>query len=156
MLFEKKSSENFNIIANAGFSLYHKPNKDMNQRQFRDFALALSFQGNAGRSPFLGEGESEMGLREEDKLDQSRITFSFTGRYQRLFENRGVANKRADIANAQFKLEIPFFTGVSLPFSVTYASATEERNKSHVRANFGLTLDADKIFQIKRFRNRNR
>lgn len=137
LLYQKKSYEGMNIIANAGLSFYHKPNAVMNQQSVRDFAAAFSFEGNAGRSPFLSSD-----------LDESRITFSLTGRYQRLLENRGVANKKADIAIAQFKLEFPLLTGFSLPFSVTYANATELIKEDHVRANFGFTIDTDKIFQV--------
>jgi hypothetical protein len=135
-LFEKKNREGFNFIANAAFSLYHKPDAAKNQQQWRDFATAFSLEGEAGRSPFVAA-----------ELDQ-RITYSLTGRYQRMFENRGVANKKADIAVAQFKLNIPIFMGGSLPFSFTYANATEMVKENHVRANFGFTLDTDKIFQL--------
>lgn len=135
-LFEKKNAEGWNFVANAGFSLYHRPDRAKNQQQLRDFAAAFSFEGEAGRSPFVAA-----------ELDQ-KITYALTGRYQRMFENRGVANKKADIALAQFKLNIPIFTGASLPFSVTYANATELVKEDHVRANFGFTLDTDKIFQL--------
>ena len=137
LLFQKKTAEKFNIIANAGFSVYHKPNPALNQSDMRDFAAALSFEGTAGRSPFL-----------MNKDDESRITYSFSGRYRRLFENRNRPNVKADIGIAQFKLEIPVLMGFSLPFSVTYANATELIKEDHVRANFGFTLDTDKVFQI--------
>lgn len=65
-----------------------------------------------------------------------------------MLENRGMAKKTADVALAQFKVEIPLLTGFSLPFSVTYATATELIKESHVRANFGFTMDTDKIFKI--------
>lgn len=137
LLFQKKTLEGFNIVANAGVSFYHKPNAALNQRDVRDFAAALSFEGSAGRSPFLSEGE-----------DESQITYSFTGRYQRLFENRGRPNVKADIGVAQFKIEIPVLAGVSFPFSVTYATATELIKEDHVRANFGFTFDTDKVLQV--------
>lgn len=137
ILFEKKIEKKLNWVANAGFSIYHKPNPMLNQRQYRDFAVAFSFEGLLGRSPFLSE-----------ELDESQITYSFTGRYQRLFENKGIAGKKADIGAGQFKLEFPLFTGVSLPFSLTYSNATEESRKASVRANFGVTLDTDKVFQV--------
>jgi hypothetical protein len=137
LLFQKKSTEGFNIIANAGFSVYHKPNPMLNQSDVRDFAAALSFEGSAGRSPFLSQ-----------ELDESRITYSFSGRYQRLFENRNRPNTKADIGVAQFRLEIPLLTGFSLPFSVTYANASELIKEDHVHANFGFTIDTDKVFQI--------
>ena len=136
-LFQKKSTEGFNIIANAGFSVYHKPNPALHQKDVRDFAAALSFEGTAGRSPFMTE-----------ELDESRITYSFSGRYERLFENRNKPNVKADIGVAQFKLEIPLLTGFTLPFSVTYANASELIKEDHVRANFGFTIDTDKIFQL--------
>jgi hypothetical protein len=136
-LFQKKSTEGFSIIANAGFSVYHKPNPLLNQTNMRDFAAALSFEGSAGRSPFMMQ-----------ELDESRITFSFSGRYQRLFENRHIPGLKADIGVAQFKLELPVLMGFSLPFSVSYATSSELINEDHVRANFGFTLDTDKVFQI--------
>jgi len=136
-LFQKKTAEKFNIIANAGFSVYHKPNPTLHQNDVRDFAAALSFEGTAGRSPFVS-----------NKDDESRITYSFSGRYERLFENRNRPNVKADIGVAQFKLEVPLLTGFSLPFSVTYANASELIKEDHVRANFGFTIDTDKIFQI--------
>jgi hypothetical protein len=141
LLYQKKSLEGLSIVANGGISFYHKPNQTMNQTSVRDFAAALSFEGNAGRSPFLS-----------GDLDESPITFSFTGRYQRLLENRHTI-KKADIAVAQFKLEIPIATGFSLPFSVSYANATELINESHVRTNFGFTIDTDKILQVLKLNN---
>lgn len=136
MLFSKKTTEGMSVVANGGLSFYHRPDGALNQQRVRDIAATLSFEGTAGRSPFLLEGE-----------DENPITFAFTGRYQRMFENRGVAGKKADIAVAQFKVEVPVFMGMSLPFSVTYANATELVKEDHVRANFGFTLDMDKLKQ---------
>ncbi len=137
ILFEKKIEKKLNWTANAGFSVYHKPNAMLHQKQYRDFAVAFSFEGLLNRSPFLSE-----------ELDESPITYSFTGSYQRLFENKGIANKKADIGAGQFKLVFPIFTGFSIPFSVTYSNATPELRKAGVRANFGITLDTDKVFQV--------
>ena len=61
-----------------------------------------------------------------------------------------MAGRKADLAVAQFKLEIPFMTGFSFPFSVTYANATELIKEDQVRANFGITFDADKLFRLAR------
>ncbi|MDT5120736.1 MAG: hypothetical protein QOC96_218 [Acidobacteriota bacterium] len=134
LLYEQKAVSPMNILANAALSFYHKPDRTMNQERVRDVVFALSFDGTAARSPFVST-----------ELDQSQITFSFTGRYQRMMENRHVANKKADIASAQFKLEIPVFTGFSLPLSITYSNATEEGKKDHTRFNFGFTFDLDKL-----------
>jgi hypothetical protein len=117
------------FMANAGLSVYHRPNPLLNQQRIRDFAVALSLEGNAGRSPFL-----------TDDLDQSQITLAFTGRYERLFENRNIIDRKADLGFFQFRLEVPFMGGMSLPFSVTYANATELIKEDHVRANFGSVL----------------
>ncbi|MFL6210828.1 MAG: hypothetical protein ACJ74W_18410 [Pyrinomonadaceae bacterium] len=137
LLYSKKSAGGMNIIANGGVSFYHRPDNALNQQRVRDIAAALSFEGTAGRSPFMLEGE-----------DESRITFAFTGRYQRMFENRGVVGRKADIAVGQFKIEVPVFAGMTLPFSVTYANATELVKENHVRANFGFSLDTDKLRQV--------
>jgi len=138
LLYQKKSREGLNIVANAGFSIYHRPDPTLHQQRLRDFAGALSLEGVLGRSPFLMQGG-----------DESRVTFAFTGRFQRMLENRFFKDRKADIAVAQFKLELPLLAGISLPFSVTYANATELIKESHVRTNFGFTIDTDKILQIK-------
>jgi len=138
-LHQRKSYDPFRLVANAGFSLYQKPNPKLNQQTMRDLAFALSFDGIAGRSPFVSA---------TSEFDQSKITFSFTGRYQRIFENRHQPKKKADIAVGQFKVEIPIVTGMSLPFSVSFANATELIKEKHVRANFGFSFDTDKLFLL--------
>lgn len=136
MLYQKKTGNPMSVIANATISLYHKPNLAIKQQTVRDFAAALSFEGTAGRSPFLTEAK-----------DESQITYSFTGRYQRLLENRLIPGRKADIAVAQFKLNVPMFSGASFPFSITFANASELIKEKHVRANFGFSLDADKLLK---------
>lgn len=137
LLYSQKTLEGLNIIANGGLSFYHRPDRALNHQRVRDIAASLSFEGAAGRSPFMLESE-----------DESRITFAFTGRYQRMFENRGVAGRKADIAAGQFKIEVPIFAGMTFPFSLTYANATELIKEDHVRANFGFSLDTDKLRQV--------
>jgi hypothetical protein len=136
-LFQKKTGRSFSAIANTSVSFYKRPDHTLKQETVRDFAVALSFEGNAGRSPFLVERD-----------DLGQITYSFTGRYQRFLENRFIANRKADIAVAQFKLNIPMFGGTSLPFSVSYANASELVKEDHVRANFGFSFDADKLLKV--------
>jgi hypothetical protein len=65
-----------------------------------------------------------------------------------LFENRRLADRKPDIAAFQFVMEIPFIRGLSLPLSATYANATEEERKNHVRFNFGMRLDTDKLLEL--------
>jgi hypothetical protein len=125
------------LSGNLGFSLYNRPDRSLNQDRVRDFSAALSFEG-ASDSPFT---EAE---------NRSKITYSFVGRYQRLFENRGIAGRTADIGTLQFVTEIPLFKGLSLPFSVTYSSATEEEKKQGFRFNFGTRFDMDKLVELLR------
>lgn len=136
MLYQKKTGNPMSIIANGGLSLYHKPNRANGQQTVRDFVAALSFEGTAGRSPFLLETK-----------DESQITYSFTGRYQRLLQNRLIPGRKADIAVAQFKLNVPMLAGASFPFSITYANASELIKEKHMRANFGFSFDADKLLK---------
>jgi hypothetical protein len=140
-MYLQKTFSPMKLLANAELAFYHKPDAKMNQQRIRDIIFALSFEGSAGRSPFVNT-----------ELDESQISYSFTGSYQRMMENRHVANKKADIASAQFKLEIPVSTGFKLPLSITYANSSEEKNKGHFRFNFGFGLDTDKLAALLRAR----
>ncbi len=135
----QKAFSPMRVIANGELSMYHNPDAKLNQQKLRDALFSLSFEGNAGRSPFI-----------TTDMDESSVTFSFSGSYQRMLENTKGTNKKADIASAQFKLEIPVFTGFKLPLAITYSNATEERNKSHIRFNFGFGLDADVLASLLR------
>ena len=125
------------LVGNLGLSFYHRPDPFLNQKRTRDYFAALSFEGTSD-SPFT---EAE---------NRSKITYSFVGRYQRLLENRGIKGRTADIGTLQFVTEVPLFKGLSLPFSVTYSSATEEEKKQGFRFNFGTRLDMDKLFDLLR------
>lgn len=126
------------VVANAGLSFYNNPNPLLHQERIRDFAAAFSLEGKR-KSPFI-----------RDALDQSQMTFSLTGRYERLRENQGMANRTPDIGIAQFKLDLPIGEGMSIPLSLTYANATELQKEQHVRGNFGFTFDADKFLILRR------
>jgi len=134
LLFEKKPKGFMQIDANIGASFYGNPDRTKNEQTFRDAAAAVGLEQKLGRSPFL-----------TNDSDQSQMTLSFSGRYERLQENRHVAGKKADLAVANWKLEIPLAAGISLPLSITYANATELINEKHVSGNFGITLDLDKL-----------
>jgi hypothetical protein len=123
------------LTGNLGLSIYNRPDRSLNQQKLRDFSAALSFEGTSD-SPFT---EAE---------NRSKITYSFVGRYERLFENRRMANRTPDIGALQFVTEIPLFKGLSLPFSVTYSTATEEEKKQGFRFNFGTRLDMDKLLEL--------
>jgi hypothetical protein len=125
------------LIGNIGGSFYHRPNRSMNQQRARDFSAALAFEGTS-RSPFT----------EAD--DMSKITYSFVGRYQRLFENRKVPDRTPDIGSLQFVTDVPLFRGFSFPFSITYSNATEDEKKQGFRFNFGMRMDTDKLIDLLR------
>jgi len=138
-LLEKTESDVMQLDFNASASLYSNPNPALNQQRVRDYAAALDWSGKLGRSPFATmEG------------NESQVTFSFSGRYQRLLENRHVPGKKADLASAQAKLEIPLFAGATIPLSITYSNANEISTKDRVRFNFGLNFDTDKLYQLLR------
>ena len=108
----------------------------LRQKTVRDFSVGHSLEGTAGRSSFMVEAK-----------DESQNTYSFTGRYERFFENRFFAGRKADLAVAQFKFNIPMAAGMSFPFSITYANSSELIKESKVRANFGFTFDTDKLLK---------
>ncbi len=136
-IFEKSAPAPLKLTANIEGSLYHRPDPFKNQETLRDFSAALSFEYLVGRSPFV-----------TNPLDQSQVSLSFTGSYERMPENRGVLNKKADIGNAQFKFQLPVASGIVFPISFTFANSSELVNKNHWRANFGLTFDLDKLSQL--------
>ncbi|MDT7543196.1 MAG: hypothetical protein QOE33_3100 [Acidobacteriota bacterium] len=144
-LFEQDKSffRPLKLNGNFGLTFYHNPDATLRQQTLRDVTAALSFEGSK-RSPFT----------EDENL--SKVTFSFVGSYERLFENRRMLNRKPDIATAQFLVEVPFIKGFSLPFSLTYSNATEEERKRNVRFNFGMRLDTDKLFDLLRAATPNR
>jgi hypothetical protein len=138
LIYEAKPKGFMQIDANISGSFYQKPDKTKNESTFRDFTAALSLQQNLGRSPFL-----------TSTIDQGQMSLAFSGRYERLPENVHILGKKADIAVANFKLEIPIGSGaMTLPFSITYANASELIKEKDVRGNFGISFDLDKLFSL--------
>jgi len=133
-IYAQSPPNGMQITANVSGSLYHHPNPSKNQDTFRDFTGSLELLQKIGRSPFL-----------RDPVNKDQISVSFSGRYQRMPENKGIKGKKADIAVAGAKFEIPVAPGVSFPISVTYANATELIKEAHVSGNFGITFDLDKL-----------
>ncbi len=138
LLYQMKQAP-MNLIFNAGITLYNNPNRMMNQERVRDYNFALSFEGET-RNPFV------------QLEDLSKITYSFSGAYQRMKENEGMMGKKPDIANVQFRVEIPVATGFSIPVAYTFASATETSMKKENRFNIGLRLDVDKLYSLARLK----
>jgi hypothetical protein len=136
-LYLQKAFAPMKIALNGEFSFYHNPDPRLNQQRLRDGLFTMAIEGKLGRSPFV-----------TTTMDESQITFSVSGSYQRMLENTKGTNKKADLAAGQLKMEIPVFTGFSLPLAVTYANATEEQKKRHFRFNFGFGLDTDKLIAL--------
>jgi hypothetical protein len=125
-----------NIVGNASFTIYNSPNPLLNQSRTRDINAALSFEG-AVDSPFL-----------RNQPDLSKITYAFTGTYQRMLENEGMAGRKPDLAAFQFKLDVPIYGGLNLPIALTYTNGTENSRKHDTRLNFGFKFDMDKLFAL--------
>jgi hypothetical protein len=136
-IYESSVQDPLKLTANVAASLYHSPDGTLGQETLRNISAALAFDLTAGHSPFV-----------TGNLDQSQITLSFTGSYERMPENARVPGMKADIGMAQFKINLPVTSGLSLPVSLTYANSSELIHESFVRANFGLTFDLDKLSQL--------
>jgi len=129
LLFERHVTP-VDVTANAGFSIYHHPDSTLNQQKVRDFHGSLQLEAHS-RSLFKFSAN-----------DQSKTTYSLSGRYERMKETK------ADIGIVQGKIEIPLGAGLSLPFSFTYATRTELIDEKEVRGNFGLSFDLDKLYGL--------
>jgi hypothetical protein len=136
-MYLQKAFDPMKVSIDGELSVYHNPDPKLNQQRLRDALFTVALDGKLGRSPFV-----------TTTMDESQITFSFSGSYQRLLENTKGTNKKADLVAGQAKLEIPVFTGFSLPLAVTYSNATEEQKKRHFRFNFGFGLDTDKLIAL--------
>lgn len=138
LLFERHVKP-MDLVANAGFSIYNKPDRNRNQDNLRDFLFSFSLEGSARNPLFRGDPDLA-----------TPITYSFTGRYQRLMENENVTDRQPDIGSFQARLEIPVTPGLSIPIAYTYSSATETLAKKENRFNVGLHLDINKVLSFKR------
>ena len=120
------------IVMNAGFSTYNTPNPALHQGRLREYHGTLSLAGTA-KSPFPVTDR-----------DLGTITYSLSGQLER-FEEKGT-----NIAIANFRLELPIASAVSIPFSISYANRTELLNEKEVRGHFGLAFDLDKLYALTR------
>jgi hypothetical protein len=137
LIFEKSVPAPLKFTTNAVADVYHKPDPLKNQDTLRSFSVAGSLEYVLGRSPFL-----------TNAVDQSPVSLALTGSYQRMPENRHKTGLKADIGVAQLKIQFPVSAGVTLPFSVSYANSSELIKETHVKANFGLSFDLDKLTHL--------
>jgi hypothetical protein len=123
------------LTGNFSGSFYTNPNPALNEKTFRGVRSALQLQWELGKGP----------VRVKADNDDSKMTLSLSGNYERLQENKDQKGKRPDIALGNIKLEIPISSGVSFPISFTAASSSEQIKESYVKGNFGISFDLDKL-----------
>jgi hypothetical protein len=122
----------FNVVANAFLSLYDDPDETLRQDKVRDYGASLDIEGEVA-NPF--------GRRSRADVTQP-ITLSVGYQLSRLEEGDEMVHL------AQAKASIPISAGVALPLSLTYASRAVLVDEDHVRGNFGLSLDLDKLYAL--------
>lgn len=122
------------IVGNVELALYHDPDPTLNQSSVRGLSGGFTLEGSFAN--FL-RGPSQ-------PTDFSKITLSASGRFTYLDEIED------DLFFMQVKLDIPVFSGVNTPLSVTYSSRTELIDEDEVRGNFGISFDLDKLFAASR------
>jgi hypothetical protein len=129
---------NWDVAFNSSMTFFNKKPIGDGTNRLRDFDFSLQ----------LEKPLSDLGF--------GTPTLSFAGKYQRiasnLFDPSGMIrpNTRGDTAIGQIKLVFPINgTGIKIPFSLTFANRTDLIKEKHVRGNFGVTFDLDRLF----FRN---
>lgn len=126
---------NGTLTGNFSGSFYSNPSTALNQKKFRGVQSALQLEWTLGKGPVRVKAEN----------DDSKMTISLSGNYERLQENKDQKGKRPDIALGNIKLEIPISSGVSFPISFTAASSSEQIKESYGKGNFGISFDLDKL-----------
>jgi len=124
------------FTGNFSGSFYPNPNSVLHESTFRGAQAALQFQWNLGGGPFN---------KVKSAGDDSKMTLSFSGNYQRLQENEDQKGKRPDIVTGNVKLEVPIASGVSFPLAVTFGNATSQVKGNYVLGNFGISFDLDAL-----------
>jgi hypothetical protein len=123
------------ITLNFKASYYPSPKASLNETAFRGGQAAAQSQWSLGSGPFIKNPD-----------DNSQITFSANGSYERLQENKDQTGKRPDIVSGSMKLTLPLPNGVSFPLAVTFANGTEQKSKGvYTIGNFGVAFDLDKL-----------
>ncbi len=123
---------------NFSGNFYTNPNTALNEKTFRGVTAAVQAQWKLG--PGL--------VKIKSANDDSQITLSLSGNYQRLQENKDQKSKRPDIVLGNVKLEIPISSGVSFPLSLSVANAAQQIKGTYVKGNFGVSFDLDKLASL--------
>ncbi len=124
----------FNAVVNAFVSISDPSAIAPGQSRVRDDGASVDLEGTV-HNPFGRKSAAEV---------VQPIMLSVGYRLNRL----EAANQIVNIVQA--KATIPISPGFSLPLSLTYASRTDLINQDHVRGNFGISLDLDKLYALSR------
>jgi hypothetical protein len=127
------------FTGNFSGSFYSNPNTTLHESTFRGAQTALQFQWDLGGGPFN---------KVKSAGDDSKMTLSCSGNYQRLQENEDQKGKRPDLVTGNVKLEIPISSGVSFPLAVTFGNATSQVKGNYVLGNFGISFDLDALVAL--------
>lgn len=125
----------FDVAVNAEVSFNHHPDSDKDQNSVRDYSGSVSAERTFDNVLFdrlNGEG------------DLSKITLAASGKVSYLKEVDDA------IGIAQLRVDVPVYGGFTVPLALTYASRTEEEDKSEFRVNVGVDLDTDKLMALAR------
>ncbi len=140
-LGKAKDSPVLDFTFNASLTFLNKKPMEADVKRLRDFS-------------FAGQVDVPLGFSRDNSLYGS--TFSFAGKYERVvgditaLDGTVIPSIKGDIWVGQAKLTLPIgkyfgISGIDLPISATFANRTELIKESHVRGNFGITFDIDKL-----------
>ena len=124
------------FTGNFSGGFYPSPKSSLHESTFRGAQTALQFQWNLGGGPFN---------KVKSAGDDSQMTLSFSGNYQRQQENEDQKGKRPDLVAGSVKLEVPVASGVSFPLAVSFGNATSQVKGNYVLGNFGISFDLDAL-----------
>lgn len=124
------------FTGNFSGSFYPNPNASLHESTFRGGQAAIQFQWSLGGGPFK---------KLQGAGDDSQMTLSVSGNYQRLQENEDQSKKRPDLVTGNLKLEVPISSGVSFPLAISFGNATSQVKGDYVLGNFGISLNLDAL-----------
>lgn len=124
------------FTGNFSGSFYPNPNASLHESTFRGGQAAIQFQWSLGGGPFK---------KVQGAGDDSQMTLSVSGNYQRLQENEDQSKKRPDLVTGNLKLEVPISSGVNFPLAISFGNATSQVKGDYVLGNFGISFNLDAL-----------
>lgn len=133
LMFEDRVAP-FDAVVNAFVSIYDPSAIVPGQSRVRDYGASVDLEGKVA-NPFGRKSAA-------DVVEPVMLSVGY-----RLSRLEG-ADQMVHIVQA--KASIPISAGVELPISLTWASRTSLIDEDHVRGNFGISLDLDKLYALGR------